>query len=264
MDPKQTPNSDPSNIPAGGNGNAPGANATEPSKPSANADVHAGTPDASLSAIEQMTGRKFASLDEAHKHYQSLNSLVGDNTIAEQRKRAAVADNLANRIAKENGWSLEAAYLYLEDLQSKGNTPDGIGNPDKTQFDPQRAETDARVRRLERENFLTKHPEAQAVIVQLDEYTKTTGKPIEEAFNTLYGGVVANLRESVRSDALREEKKGATVQASTSAPVPPEPDLYADNMKKYQATGNKEFFREAIKHKWNRNESLKRRVQATT
>lgn len=263
MDPKQTPGTDPANIPAGGNGNDAGTNKSEPPKPSANADMQAGTPEAQLATIEALTGRKFTSLDDAKKHYQSLSSMVGDTSLAEQRKQAELAKTIASQIAKENGWSLETAYLYLEQLPQGGKPPDGIGKPDNS-FDPQRAETDARMRRMERELFIGKHPEAEAVMPQLDEYTKATGKSLQEAFTSLYGGVVEQVRESVRSDALKSEKKGATVAASTSAPLPPEPDLYAENMKMYQRTGKKEYFQEAIKHKWNNNEGLKRRAAAAS
>jgi len=262
MDMKQTPNPDPTQLPAGGNGDAGSPRTPEPPKPSADADVQAGTQAQSLAAIKELTGRDFASLEEAKKHYQGLNSLVGDNAVAEARERAKKLDGLARKIAQENSWSVEAAYAFIDKVNAEGGGAAGVGSPDKTSFDPKQAETDARIRRMERELFLAKRPEAQAVMAQLDEYASATGKPLAEAFESLYGGVVDQVRDSVRSDALRMEKKGAGIPASTSAPLPPEPDLYAKNMEMYQKTGKKEFFHEAIKHRWDKNAALKRKVES--
>ncbi len=261
MDMKQTPATDPGRLPAGGSADANGPSTSEHPKPSADADVQAGTQAQSLAAIRELTGREFATFEDAKKHYQGLNSLVGDNAVAEARERAKKLDNIAKRIASENSWSVEAAYAFLDKVNAEGAVPAGIGSPDKS-FDPKQAETDARIRRMERELFLAKRPEAQAVLPQLDEYVAATGKTLEEAFSGLYGGVVDQVRESVRSDALRMEKKGASVATSTSAPMPPEPDLYAANMAQYQKTGKKEFFHEAIKHRWNKNAALQRKVDA--
>lgn len=259
LEPKPTPTPDPADIPAGGHEEEVVPAASEPSNAPAQADVPAAAPELSLTAIEAVTGRKFASIEEAQKHYQNLTSLVGDQAVADQRKRAGLAENLAKQVARENGWSLDASYAYLEKLQAEGKTPDSVGTPDPT-FDPKQAETDTRLRRMEHELFTAKHPEAAKVLGQIEDYARTTGKSLEESYAYLYGDVVKEVKDSVRTEALRSEKKGAGLNVSPSAPVPPEPDLYAQNMESYRKTGKKEFFHEAIKNRWNKNEGLKRRV----
>lgn len=255
-----TPATDPVQSRMEGHGEDTVATPPIPTEAPSQADVPEGS-DMSLASLEAVMGRKFTSLDEAKKHYHSLTSLVGDQTIADQRKRAGIAENLAKQVARENGWSLEASYAYLERLQ-EGRASERVGTPDIS-FDPKQAETDARMRKLERELFLGKNPGAAKVIDKLDDYVRTTGKSLDEAYSFLYGDVVQEIAETVRTEAKRSEKKNAGLNVSPAAPAPPQPNLYEENMKLYQKTGKKEFFHEAIKHRWNNNDGLKRRTAST-
>lgn len=212
---------------------------------------------AELKALNTVMGREFKNLDEAREHYQNLNKLVGDNAIAEQRKAAQAYDALVLQIAKENGWSRAASIAYLEDLQTSSNSTE----KQASSFDAKSFDENDRLQKLERELFLAKTPEAAKYLDKVEKYAKTTRTSLSEAYAELYGDVIQTAKEEALSEALRQEKLGAQVSASSSTPAAPEINRYAELMEKYRKTGNSEFFREATKEKWNKNPGLRKATE---
>lgn len=165
-------------------------------------------------AIEKVTGRKFASVDEAKKHYENLNRLVGDQTVAEQRKRAEIADNLARQLAAEQGVSLESAYDYMR----------GLTRPQAGGQDAKALDYENKTRNLERQVFLLQNGDAAPYMDRVEDYVKATGKSYQEAYTFLYGDVLKESARKKDDERVRQEKMGAQVLASTSAPPPPVQD----------------------------------------
>lgn len=67
-----------------------------------------------LGTLSKATGREFKTVEDFESHYKNLSSMVGDNTIAEQRKKAEGYQKVLEEIkdlAEEQGVSPEA---YLE------------------------------------------------------------------------------------------------------------------------------------------------------
>lgn len=252
---QQTPVSDPKASASGGNEDdkASSAQASRESAPDADRQDAMNE----LDVLNRTMGRNFHSLEEAKKHYDGLNSLVGDERLAGERKRAKLLENLARNIASENSWSLDAAYAYLENLERQNQA---LETPGSGSFDPEKAAMEAKISRMERDFFLAQTPEASQVINQLDDFIKASGKGYREAYEYLYAPVAKTAHDFVQAEAQRMEKRQATVTASSSTPPPPERDAYKENMALYQKTGKKEYFREAVKAKWEGNSGLRRAV----
>lgn len=219
-------------------------------------DATSSVPDASsqgkeLEVLNQIMGRNFKTLEEARDHYQNLNKLVGDNTIAEQRRAAQSYDSLIDKISKENNWSRAATIAYLDELQTSSEKP-------PVSFDAKAVDDNQRVQKLERDLFLVQTPEAVKYLDKIEAYSKASKKTLRESYEELYGDILKETKEQALSEAVRQEKLGAQVNASTNTPAPPDPNRYAELMEKYKKTGNSEFLREAMKEKWNKNESLKK------
>lgn len=250
---QQTQVSDPSVSDEGGNEDASVEEASIVEEESS--DVQQ---DDQLTVLNKVMGRNFKTLEEAQTHYQNLNKLVGDQTVAEQRKQAESFNKLVDQIARENKWSRGAAVAYLEELQTSSSTPQSTP---PSSFDAKGADEDARIATLERELFLAQTPGAAKYIDKISTYAKSTHKSLREAYSDLYGDIIEATNESIRSEALKAEKQGAQVTASSSTPPPPSRDRYAELMEQYRKTGDQKIYQEAIKEKWNRNEGLKRASQ---
>lgn len=234
MDEQHTP---PANPVSGGNENA-NANATNASD---NQNADAVKQAEFLKMLGEVGGREYKDVEDAKKHIGGLVRLVGDNTVAAQRKRAELADTLVERVAKENGWDVTQAEDYLRNLTSQ--QPMEQQNV-ATQTDPKLEE---RLRRGERAEFLLETPEAKPFIEKVEAYARATGKSNAEAYSELFEPTVKAERERKTAEEAEKAKREASVSAShDSAPVPL-PDAYKENMDKYKKTGKSEFLQEAIK-----------------
>lgn len=208
-----------------------------------------------LDVLSTIMGREFTSLDEASEHYKNLKGLVGDETLAEQRKSAHILDSLAAKIAEENGWSKDVAVEYLKSLEGSATVRkmDSSGS-----FDPQKAAIDSKLSRMERDLFLAQTPDASQYIDRVEEYVKATNKSYKESYEFLYAPILKTAKELAQTEALRIEKKGAQVAASSSTPVQPEHDKEKELLAQYQKTGKSEYMRAAMQERWNKNPGLQR------
>lgn len=85
------------------------------------ADDSVGSTDA-LTAINKVSGREFKSIDDFEKHYKNLNSLVGDQSIVETKKKAEELDtytSMLKPLAEAEGVSI-ATYVELLNKNAKG------------------------------------------------------------------------------------------------------------------------------------------------
>lgn len=194
-----------------------------------------------LALLKEVAKRDFKSKEEAKKYLENLNRLVGDQTIAQQRRRAELADVLLQRIAAENSMSLQEAESYLANLTTMEQQPQRVQTTD-----PQLEE---RLRRGERAEFLMETPEAKPFIEKIEDYSKATGKSYKDAYDTLYSDVVKAERERKQAEEATRQKKEAQVFASTNTNAEKLPDEYGKMMEQYRKTGKSEFLHEAIKIK---------------
>lgn len=196
---------------------------------------------AELSFIERTTGRKFSSLGEAEKYLRNLNNLVGDGRIAEQRKKAELADYVVTQFANEKGISLDEARKELETLVVPSRKPGTVSHA------PSTVQSDPRVDMLERELFLSRTPEAAPYMERIDRYAKAQNMPISEAYKELYGDVLAEKTRQVQSEAKRTEKKMASVTTSSSAPSAPSIPRSKELLELARKTGDQSYLIEAMK-----------------
>ncbi len=110
-----------------------------------------------LDQITKVTGLKFNSVEDVTKKLSGYQKLVGDNRVAEDRRKAAALD----QILKNPDMSEDEIKDYLSPFVSSPNT-------NSSDRDPALSSMDARFTKLERENekrdFLAKYPHAAEVI----------------------------------------------------------------------------------------------------
>lgn len=227
-DTQPTPSADPSKNGGqpGGDGAAPsGAGAADPSQ------------EALLQKFNEMTGRDFTSLDEAKKHYDNLNSLVGN---ARLREDAQLMDSFVKQYATEQGITTDEARTRIE-ATLKGQPPTNAPASSAP------ASRDPEVARLLRKDFLRDHPEASEHIEKIERYAKAQGTDLETAFSDLYGSVFKKQEEDRKAEEQRKEKTRAQVSASESIPEAPAGSQERKMLDQYKQTGNRQFLLEAIK-----------------
>lgn len=158
-----------------------GANASEP-----------GT----LDFINKTLKRDFKSMEEAEKSLTHLNSLVGDNAIAEVREKAKEADDLRKIVeayAEEEGLSYADAKTNLlkkidpptMDQTSTGSSTQQTAQPavdSKKLADLEATVADLKMQASEK-SLIEKFPEAASVLPQLKDVAKARGASLEDAYD---------------------------------------------------------------------------------
>lgn len=202
-----------------------------------------------LERLNAATGRQFSSLAEAEKHLQGLNRLVGDQTLAEQREKAQIADALVERYAQEQGISLQQAREQIQ----------GLVRPSRPAGGQARSETkdpaiEQRLERLERFEFLEQNPNARPYMDKVTDYSKATGKSLSESYEFLYGDVVKQANTNAQADTIRDEKRQATATVSAAPGIAQAPDPEKALKDRYIKSGGKDesAARELMKERWNR------------
>lgn len=212
----------------------------------ASAASHSQSTDASsqvdaLQLIKEATGREFKSVEEGKTYLSNLNRLVGDNTVASQRKKAELADAVVAQYASEQGITEQEAEQQLR----------GIVQPRKQQqvnrSVSQEVQRDPRLDEMEQELLLSKNPEAAPYLDKVVKYARSESISLKQAYNDLYGEVIKTQREQSQAEALALEKKGAQVSASNSAPPSTENTQLKKLYAEYQRTGKSEIMREILK-----------------
>lgn len=139
------------------------------------------TADPVLEFAHKATGRKFGSVDEAQKAISNLNSMVGDRTLAETRKKAERGerfDRVVEGYAKAHGLSFEAAQTELDSLAEAKQEARAAQTDDSDV----KKELGTVKERLDVADLLTSHPEAKHVLDDLKSLAKAKGVSIQEAY----------------------------------------------------------------------------------
>lgn len=167
-----------------------------------------GTEEAALKFLSETLKRDFKSIDDATKMLTNLNSLVGDNAIAELREKAKDAENfeaVVRAYAKEEGVTFgDAKRTLLENVKASVPVKE-TSSPEIKSDDPLRAEFEKIKNKLQEKELIEAYPEAKAVLKELTAMAKST--PDKE------------LREIYESSALKDALSKAT-QYDKSKEVP--------------------------------------------
>jgi hypothetical protein len=158
--------------------------------------------------IEKVTGRQYNSTEDFIKHYQNLNSLVGDQSIKAVKEKAGNFDKVIEQYSKTNKVDLDTAMKellefsiepekqsLLSQTKAKNNLPDEVASAlaDIKQF---KAE-------LEEQTFSQTHPEIKDSLKLLRSIADTMGKSLKE----VYEDERFNLKEIIANAAAFEESK---------------------------------------------------------
>lgn len=211
-----------------------------------------------LETLQGITGRKYSSLDDAKKHLENLNRMVGDNSLAEAREKAQLLDNVLSGYAREQGISLKEAKEHIKNLVT---TPTPIQQSEvRATQETVPPEVHARLARLEQFEFLNENPEAKQYIDKVSEFAKATGKSLQDSFSFLYKDVIKSSSENAQAEAIREEKRSASVTATSSGAAAPQLDSVKQLQSAYVKSGGKDdrFLMDIIKEKWNKNAANKK------
>lgn len=213
-----------------------------------------------LETLQGITGRKYASLDDAKKHLENLNRMVGDNSLAETREKAQLLDNVLSGYARENGISLKEAKEHIKNLVTTTPTAP-VQSEERITNETSSPEVNARLARLEQFEFLQQNKEAEPYIEKVSEYAKATGKSLGDSYKFLYGEILKDRNENAQADAIREEKRGVSVSASQSSTVAAPPDHVKQHLNAYVKAGGKDDrpMMDAIKARWEKNAANKKR-----
>ena len=184
------------NIPPQGQELSPGAGGQNANVQGSKAD-QAPSEAPVLEQLSKLTGKKFASIEEAAKKIQGLEKLVGDQKVVEYRRKAEAYDQIAN-----NELTPEEAKQYLAPFVGGQNADKG-GKPDSA--------LEQRLNRLERnqekKDFVIKYPHAAEIVDELS--TLAGDKPLEETFlNSKLSKLVAK-KDSTENATIVPNKRVA-------------------------------------------------------
>jgi hypothetical protein len=231
-----TPTADPNADPSlnGGEGGGDGGSQT-PSGQGSDPAMQ----EAALKEINRISGRTFTNLEEAQKHIQGLNSLVGNPRL---REDAQLLDSFTKRLAEEQGITPEEARTRLKEAAGAAPRTNDRQPPATSSADTERLE------RLERSDFLRNNPTAEKHVDAVAKFAKANNISLDVAFSELYGEVFKQQDEQKKQEAGRQEKMAATVNVNeSSAPNAPAGSQEEKALKMYRDTGNDQYLNEAIR-----------------
>lgn len=131
----------------------------------------------SLEDLNKISGRKFESKDEALKHYENLNSLVGDQEIAKLRKEAdAKKSEKSEKIDKLAALEAELAQMKQESTRDK---------------------------------FLVKNPTAAGLVDVIEAYAEKNNLTLDEAFDQKF----KDLADSSQRKVINQTNRQTPVQS---------------------------------------------------
>jgi hypothetical protein len=147
-----------------------------------------GSTDAILAKINEVSGREFKSFDDYTKHYKNLTSAVGDQTIAEAKKKAEALDKYASMLkplAEAEGVSIDT-YIELLNKNAKGEDLSKFSSAKEYEIKKLESEelSQLKTRLSEVEGELTKTkleralPEAGKYFNDFTAWAKGTGKEV--------------------------------------------------------------------------------------
>jgi hypothetical protein len=158
-----------------------------------------------LKVIEEATGRDFGgNIDEAKKYLTNLNSLVGDQTVAKQRKALEKLAQQANLTPNE---LLEVIETQNIQVPTEQPAPEAPRTPDPSV---------SRLTRLEVNDLIAKQPDAESIKDTLFAEALATGKPVEEIWNAKYAPVM-EAGKKLGAKKLQQTKEGQPLKGTSNA-----------------------------------------------
>ena len=171
-------------------------------------------PDEVLAVLNDTLKRNFPTRDEAVKSLTNLNSLVGDNALAELREKAKDADHFAKVVSayasSEGITRAEARTELLKEAAKSDSTPE----TPSPRTEPSALEKEVKEIRhkLQEKELVEKYPEAKSVLGELKELS---GIHAEKDLMSIYEG--SGLKEMATKAAAYETEK--STKPSNSVPT---------------------------------------------
>lgn len=131
-----------------------------------------------LKIIEEALGREFKSVEEAQESLKNLNSLVGEQTVAKNRKAI-------EKLAKESNLSPEEFIEVVEGGQNFINNQETTSTSKNVDADP----TLVKVTRMDVNAFIKEKPEAIGLKDKLFAKALSSGKDVEQIWVEEYAPV---------------------------------------------------------------------------
>ncbi len=183
-----------------------------------------------LAFIETSTGRKFENVDDAKKYLSNLNSLVGDQEVAEFRKDSQLLNKLAEEYSTQKGIDPQKAKDELLDAIVKKNAPKeqpkeepkkeapkgtsladlvkDLDFADKSSVGDLKKKIEALEHNDQVDQLLRKYPLAESVVEMVALMAKQKSTPYVEAFEK------SDLKELIEIKAKEEENKPQVIPPS--------------------------------------------------
>jgi uncharacterized protein (DUF849 family) len=163
---------------------------------------------AEVAFAEKVLVREFTSVEEAEKTIKNLNSLVGDQTTAKQRKAL-------EKLASQANLSPEELIEYTEAM--------GTEQPQEYKEETQQApmqnipdDTTKRLVRIETNEFIKEVPDASAIKDTLFAEALAINRPVEEIWKTKYAPVV-EVGRKLGAKKLQTTLEGQPTKATSMA-----------------------------------------------
>lgn len=196
--------------------------------------------DAVLKILSEQSGREFKSVDEFKTHYANLNKMVGDQSIAEQRKLADTYKRIASKIqplAEKEGYDVETVldYLVTDSVNKvKGETTTDINtyatnkieNQKVTEYESKLSLLETKATRAEIKSEI-----GEDALKYLEDFTIwAKGKGLELDVNTF--------KKSPFMALVEADSKSSSILEPSSRPSQSESSEYTKALAKAKSTGN--------------------------
>ena len=157
----------------------------------------------SLSDINLITGREYKSRDEALRHVKELNSFVGDEKIANERKLASEYNAMVEAYAQAEGLSKEEARKELA-AQVVKERP--ASEKKDTELERTKSKLSSIEARLERDDFLKANPEAENLIDVIANGAKGAGLSLSEYYKESKLSEIARATKDINKNPTVDSK----------------------------------------------------------
>jgi NADH dehydrogenase/NADH:ubiquinone oxidoreductase subunit G len=192
--------------------------------------------------IEEILGRRFDNKTEAIKTLKGLNSLVGDQSVAEARKKADTYNALVKSVSQQLSSTEEYADLYLQGKVPNADTGTLISeSTDHTEYkDPvARAQVLQLQEELQKERLLKKYPEAENVLSEVTDLARVRKISLLDAYE---------------KSSLKNLSSVTKTEGSSSTVIPTGRITASDSESKayedFKRTGNEDSLQQVIKEKF--------------
>lgn len=146
--------------------------------------------------LKTLTGRDFDSMEDFTKHYKNLTSKIGDQEIAELRKKAEALDELS-----------KVAEKALDEDEDKTSETDKAGTESKTE-----SQAIQEVKILRQEMALNaKYPQSKDVLEDVKAISKITGEDFVVVFERTFKHLVKADEELTKQ---KDDKVDKTVDSN--------------------------------------------------